>query len=294
MKSSQLLLFNVIFLISLIHANAYNAIGNGTKALPNQPTDITDKEEYCKNQTPVTPQPSAKEKCLLFGGTWKVKHEYCYDTYYCEYPEKTTTTSTFITLRTIPVFTKSGLVTSSTSSITLPTTTTTRIVATRPLPIFSSVTTSTEAIPTTTNTTKTIVITTTTTKALPITTTTTKALPITTTTTKALPITTTTTKALPITTTTTKALPITTTTTKALPITTTTTKALPNVCTPVTVTTTEIVTVTVTIKVTPTTNNNQNCATKWGQCGGIGFNGPTCCQQGSSCVRVNDYYSQCL
>ncbi|KAM7187997.1 1, 4-beta cellobiohydrolase [Naviculisporaceae sp. PSN 640] len=44
----------------------------------------------------------------------------------------------------------------------------------------------------------------------------------------------------------------------------------------------------------PVVEERQNCASQWGQCGGIGFNGPTCCQSGSSCVEQNPYYSQCL
>ncbi|KAL5522241.1 hypothetical protein ACEPAF_2098 [Sanghuangporus sanghuang] len=32
----------------------------------------------------------------------------------------------------------------------------------------------------------------------------------------------------------------------------------------------------------------------WGQCGGIGWTGPTTCVSGSTCVRQNDYYYQCL
>ncbi|KZV85851.1 tannase-domain-containing protein [Exidia glandulosa HHB12029] len=32
----------------------------------------------------------------------------------------------------------------------------------------------------------------------------------------------------------------------------------------------------------------------WGQCGGIGWTGPTTCVSGSACVKQNDYYSQCL
>ncbi|KAH9936808.1 glycoside hydrolase superfamily [Epithele typhae] len=31
----------------------------------------------------------------------------------------------------------------------------------------------------------------------------------------------------------------------------------------------------------------------WGQCGGIGYGGSTSCDSGTSCVYVNDYYSQC-
>ncbi|KAK7461363.1 hypothetical protein VKT23_008540 [Stygiomarasmius scandens] len=32
----------------------------------------------------------------------------------------------------------------------------------------------------------------------------------------------------------------------------------------------------------------------WGQCGGIGWSGPTTCVSGSSCVASNPYYSQCI
>lgn len=42
------------------------------------------------------------------------------------------------------------------------------------------------------------------------------------------------------------------------------------------------------------TNNPGNCAAQWGQCGGNNWNGPTCCQSGSSCSRINEWYSQCL
>lgn len=35
------------------------------------------------------------------------------------------------------------------------------------------------------------------------------------------------------------------------------------------------------------------CAALYGQCGGIGFNGPTCCASGT-CKVSNSYYSQCL
>ncbi|KAJ8507670.1 hypothetical protein ONZ45_g9992 [Pleurotus djamor] len=33
---------------------------------------------------------------------------------------------------------------------------------------------------------------------------------------------------------------------------------------------------------------------KYGQCGGIGYSGPTVCASGSTCTKLNDYYSQCL
>ncbi|QRW21488.1 Cellulase (glycosyl hydrolase family 5 protein) [Rhizoctonia solani] len=33
---------------------------------------------------------------------------------------------------------------------------------------------------------------------------------------------------------------------------------------------------------------------EWGQCGGINYSGPTTCDAGLSCVKQNEYYSQCL
>jgi len=33
---------------------------------------------------------------------------------------------------------------------------------------------------------------------------------------------------------------------------------------------------------------------EFGQCGGIGWTGPTTCESGYTCTVVNDYYSQCL
>nr|AWL24826.1 glycoside hydrolase 11 [Rhizophlyctis rosea] len=48
---------------------------------------------------------------------------------------------------------------------------------------------------------------------------------------------------------------------------------------------------------TTTTQGNTgggSCAAKWGQCGGQGWTGPTCCQSGSSCKASNQWYSQCL
>ncbi|KZV77867.1 hypothetical protein EXIGLDRAFT_784668 [Exidia glandulosa HHB12029] len=32
----------------------------------------------------------------------------------------------------------------------------------------------------------------------------------------------------------------------------------------------------------------------WSQCGGIGWNGGTTCVAGATCVKQNDYYSQCI
>jgi len=36
------------------------------------------------------------------------------------------------------------------------------------------------------------------------------------------------------------------------------------------------------------------CTQLWGQCGGQGFTGYTCCVAGSMCNKQNDYYSQCV
>ncbi|KAG9035458.1 hypothetical protein FS837_001922 [Tulasnella sp. UAMH 9824] len=36
------------------------------------------------------------------------------------------------------------------------------------------------------------------------------------------------------------------------------------------------------------------CIAKWGQCGGQGWTGATCCQSGSTCTYSNVMYSQCL
>lgn len=35
------------------------------------------------------------------------------------------------------------------------------------------------------------------------------------------------------------------------------------------------------------------CASLWGQCGGQGWTGPTCCSQGT-CKVSNQWYSQCV
>ncbi|KAK3994418.1 family 6 putative glycoside hydrolase [Cladorrhinum sp. PSN332] len=43
---------------------------------------------------------------------------------------------------------------------------------------------------------------------------------------------------------------------------------------------------------TPPGGGNGNCAPMWGQCGGQGWSGPTCCQQGT-CQAGNQWYSQC-
>ncbi|RPA85863.1 hypothetical protein BJ508DRAFT_204802 [Ascobolus immersus RN42] len=76
----------------------------------------------------------------------------------------------------------------------------------------------------------------------------------------------------PVSSTATTPRPSSTTTTTPRPSTTTTTTPVP----------------------TQTQQPPANCAGKWGQCGGIGFSGPSCCVSGSSCQKLNDYYSQCL
>jgi cellulose 1,4-beta-cellobiosidase len=50
---------------------------------------------------------------------------------------------------------------------------------------------------------------------------------------------------------------------------------------------------TTTTKATTTTQQSA-CATKYGQCGGKGWQGPTCCASGSTCKSSGEYYSQCL
>ncbi len=37
-----------------------------------------------------------------------------------------------------------------------------------------------------------------------------------------------------------------------------------------------------------------SCSATWGQCGGQGWTGATCCASGSSCQYSNQYYSQCI
>lgn len=52
----------------------------------------------------------------------------------------------------------------------------------------------------------------------------------------------------------------------------------------------------------PTPTNDDNCsvppetegAPRWGQCGGIGFQGPTTCEGPYTCNVINDWYHQCL
>ncbi|EPS41325.1 hypothetical protein H072_4798 [Dactylellina haptotyla CBS 200.50] len=50
---------------------------------------------------------------------------------------------------------------------------------------------------------------------------------------------------------------------------------------------------TTTTTTTTTPPGGSGCSSMWGQCGGIGWTGPTCCSSGT-CKTNNAYYSQCL
>ncbi|CAI4212871.1 unnamed protein product [Parascedosporium putredinis] len=45
---------------------------------------------------------------------------------------------------------------------------------------------------------------------------------------------------------------------------------------------------------TTTTASSSTGQARWGQCGGIGWTGPTTCQSPYTCQKQNDWYSQCL
>jgi cellulose 1,4-beta-cellobiosidase len=45
---------------------------------------------------------------------------------------------------------------------------------------------------------------------------------------------------------------------------------------------------------TTTQGGNTPTQTKWGQCGGNGWTGPTACVSGAQCQKLNDWYFQCL
>ncbi|GAB7329294.1 hypothetical protein MBLNU13_g01095t3 [Cladosporium sp. NU13] len=64
-------------------------------------------------------------------------------------------------------------------------------------------------------------------------------------------------------------------------------------------TTTKTTTATTTSRVTSTGTTSLPsptgaCAARYGQCGGNGWAGATCCASGSTCTKANDWYSQCL
>jgi len=101
----------------------------------------------------------------------------------------------------------------------------------------------------------------------------------------------------------------TTTATKTTKTTTTTTITNTTIslkyCDPQTITITERETlteketITITIdeggEITPNPKEpEEKCSSRYAQCGGTNYQGPTCCQSGSKCVFINEYYSQCL
>lgn len=43
----------------------------------------------------------------------------------------------------------------------------------------------------------------------------------------------------------------------------------------------------------PTPKDLSTCNVLWAKCGGNGWNGTTCCEDGSICVKFDDWYSQC-
>ncbi|KAF8311693.1 acetyl xylan esterase [Clavulina sp. PMI_390] len=59
-------------------------------------------------------------------------------------------------------------------------------------------------------------------------------------------------------------------------------------------TTTSKATTTTTSHASTTSSASGATQTKYGQCGGIGWTGPTTCASGSTCTYSNAYYSQCL
>ncbi|KAJ3035924.1 hypothetical protein HDV00_003325 [Rhizophlyctis rosea] len=83
-------------------------------------------------------------------------------------------------------------------------------------------------------------------------------------------------------------------TTTAAPRTTTTTSSAQQQPTTTRVPTTTTTRAPVTTTTTSSSSGSTNCAAKYGQCGGQGFTGPTCCASGSTCKFSNTYYSQCL
>jgi hypothetical protein len=63
---------------------------------------------------------------------------------------------------------------------------------------------------------------------------------------------------------------------------------------PSTTLTTTRVTTSASVPVTTTSSAAGPAQTKYGQCGGSGWAGATACVSGSTCTKVNDWYSQCL
>ncbi|KAK4039997.1 glycosyl hydrolase family 61-domain-containing protein [Parachaetomium inaequale] len=64
--------------------------------------------------------------------------------------------------------------------------------------------------------------------------------------------------------------------------------------TPVPGTTLRTSTSTAAAQTTPPPTGGSSAQTKYGQCGGSGWAGPTACAAGSSCTVLNDWYAQCV
>ncbi|KAJ6259829.1 hypothetical protein Dda_5471 [Drechslerella dactyloides] len=84
------------------------------------------------------------------------------------------------------------------------------------------------------------------------------------------------------------------TTTTSSRTTTTTTRPTTIVTTTRSTTTTRPTTTTTTTTTTRTTTGTGPTQTQWGQCGGVGWTGPTACASPLICKVLNPYYSQCL
>ncbi|KAF9457389.1 glycosyl hydrolase family 61-domain-containing protein [Collybia nuda] len=54
-----------------------------------------------------------------------------------------------------------------------------------------------------------------------------------------------------------------------------------------------VTTTTTSAPTTTTTTSPGGTVPQWGQCGGIGYTGPTTCVSPFKCIKTNDYYSQC-
>ncbi|KAK6517558.1 hypothetical protein TWF281_004208 [Arthrobotrys megalospora] len=90
--------------------------------------------------------------------------------------------------------------------------------------------------------------------------------------------------------------PVTTTRTTTPVTTTRTTTPVTTTRTTTPVTTTRTTTPVTTPSTTPSTTTTANAPaqSQWGQCGGVGWTGPTTCVSGTTCKVLNPYYSQCL
>ncbi|KAK6345252.1 hypothetical protein TWF718_007178 [Orbilia javanica] len=89
----------------------------------------------------------------------------------------------------------------------------------------------------------------------------------------------------------------TTTQTTTTLVRTTTSSTTTTTTTRITTTTSSVVPTTTPSTTTPirtTTTAAQPVQSQWGQCGGVGWTGPTACVAGTTCNVLNPYYSQCL